>query len=207
VAGGSPRPPTRDDQSPTPAKHRSTEPEELISLRNRPMPPTCTARPRPWSVSPAGVLGLSGIGGHLRPAPPQPVRPGRSRPVPQRLRIDSQIDGDPPERRPGTRLVQRDGVRLELRRTVLHDHEMSDLRLSRSMSQVSNVQEQVPCPAARGTWTGPTSRRSRRPRRTGIGGEPARHRLTGRRPGSAKHRVPVHRQLAVQAWSIATVLE
>jgi hypothetical protein len=38
-------------------------------------------------------------------------------------------------------------------------------------------------------------------------GELARHRLTGRHPGSAKHRVPVHRQLAVQAWSIATALE
>jgi hypothetical protein len=52
----------------------------------------------------------------------------------------NQIGSDLPDRRLGPRLVQRDRVRLELRRIVLHDHEMSILRSSGS--SVSCVQNQ-----------------------------------------------------------------
>ncbi|MFD0440946.1 transposase domain-containing protein [Streptomyces chartreusis] len=83
----------------------------------------------------------------LRRAPPGQVLPSVHRLAPaarnQLRRVSGlipQIGSDLPDRRLGPRLVQRDRVRLELRRIVLHDHEMSVLRSSGS--SVSCVQDQ-----------------------------------------------------------------
>lgn len=91
----------------------------------------------------SGVLRLQRcrrVGRHLRPVPPRPARISGTDPVPQGLGVDSQVGGDLPDRPLGPRLVRRDRVRLELRRIVLHDHEMSVLRSSGS--SVSCVQDQ-----------------------------------------------------------------
>jgi len=122
--------------------------------------------------------GVPSAGSHRPPAPSSAA-----------LRADSQIGGDPPDRHPGTRLVQRDGIRFELRRIVLHDHEMSDLRSSRSISQESNIRGQGPCPAAREGGRVPLPVTRDDLGRTGVGGELARHQLTARHPGRVKHRV------------------
>ncbi|URN10953.1 hypothetical protein LUW77_00170 [Streptomyces radiopugnans] len=74
-------------------------------------------------------------------------------PLPQGLGVDPQIGGDLPDRRFGPRLVERDRVRCEPRRVVLHDHEMSVLRSPGS--GVSCVQDQGSRPTCpRGSrWT------------------------------------------------------
>ncbi len=68
------------------------------------------------------------LGRFLRPASAGPTRSGCPDPVPQRLRIDPRIGGDRPDRRLRPRLVQRDRVRLELRRVVLQHVDQLPLR-------------------------------------------------------------------------------
>lgn len=70
---------------------------------------------------------------------------GRPDPVLQRLPVDPQTSGDRPDRRSRPRLVQRDGVRLEPRRVVLHDHGTSVLLgLKIQVSRVSRFRGQGP---------------------------------------------------------------
>lgn len=102
----------------------------------------------PWTFMRSATFSVSQrrgrLGGSFRPASPGPAQSGRPDPILQRLRDGPQISYERPDRRVRPRLVQRERVRVVIRRMVLHDHEMSVLRSSRSTSQVSKSRGQRP---------------------------------------------------------------
>ena len=122
----------------SPGRRRNTSPPCGGSRVPPPARGPCCAGPR--SPPPAAWR----LGGYLRPATPGPTCPGRRYPVPQRLRVDPQISGNRPDRRSRARLVQRDRIRLELRRVALHDHETSFSDPQDPLSRVSKIRGQGP---------------------------------------------------------------